>query len=421
MENYTSKTFGCKVNTYDTSLIQKKMDLLTPKTNNRYHIVNTCAVTEAAVLESLRWIRKYKKKHPEEKIIITGCAAQVELSRYKEAGEIDIIIANSHKSELLEIIKKYDEGLLKERVFHSNIFKVSDKGEGGQLEKSRTRFFLKIQDGCNSFCTFCVIPFARGKSRSLSASGLIHAVQKAESQGIREVVLTGVHIGDYKDPDTKKDLSFLVSEILKRTKIPRLRLSSLEPIEINPALFSLYQDERLCPHFHLSIQSASSKVLKSMKRKYTKKEVREILEKIHHFLPEAFVGMDVIAGFPAETQKDFEDTYKILNHSPWTKIHVFPYSPRPSTYALRMKGHSRARILRRAEQLRHLSDERFNEKARLQIGKIKSVLPLQKEALSRDYWPVHWERHWEGKKRSEVRVRLLDWMQETKKFKACLV
>ena len=389
--NYTIKTFGCKVNTYDTALLQKQMEGLNIKSPG-YHIVNTCAVTNTAVMESLRWIRQYKKKHPRIKIVVTGCASQVELNKYLDNQDIDLIVANSHKHQLADILKNDDEKLSGPRVFHSNIFKNTQKGEGGQMESRHTRLFLKIQDGCNQFCTFCVIPFARGKSRSLDTSYLCRHIEKMRSMGAQEVVLTGVHIGDYQDPKTGRGLDYLVEQILKTTKIPRIRLSSLEPVELTPSLLSLYKDERMCPHFHLSIQSASSKILKDMKRKYSQKDVRKCLDQIHRNLPYAFIGMDLIAGFPGESQKDFEETYEFFKDSYWTKMHIFPYSPRPSTYALRRKDHlHRSLIVRRAGLLRNLSRQRLHEQALLQVGRVKYVLPLKKGGLSRDYWPVEWD------------------------------
>ena len=166
--NYSMKTFGCKVNTYDSSLLQKQLvQNCHIQGQNQYHIVNTCAVTESAVLESLRWIRRYRRKNPETIIVVTGCATQVELDYYSKSLDINLVIANSHKHLLSEILEKYENGELKsQKVFHSNIFKNSSLGKGGQVEQSHTRFFLKIQDGCSQFCTFCIIPFARGKSRS---------------------------------------------------------------------------------------------------------------------------------------------------------------------------------------------------------------------------------------------------------------
>ena len=422
---YSMKTFGCKVNTYDTSLIQKQMKSISfeeiESPSAKFHVVNTCAVTETAVAESLRWIRRYKRKNPRTRIVVTGCGAQTELNRYSQSQDVDLIIANSHKHQFADILKNYS-AVSSEKVFHSNIFKNTNKGEGGQVESHRTRLFLKIQDGCSQFCTFCIIPFARGKSRSLSAQQLIHQINKHHTEGVMEVVLTGVHIADYCDPETGANLEDLVRNILLKTSIPRIRLSSLEPVELTDSLLSLYKDQRMCPHFHLSIQSGSTKVLKEMKRKYTREDIQVCLNKIQKLFPSAFVGMDLIAGFPGETQKDFEDTYELFKNTSWTEMHVFPYSPRPKTYALRSQNHcSKAVIVRRAFLLRSLSQQRQRATAQAQIGKIKSFLLLKTGAISRDYWKAEWPHLREGEVYSEQKARLVSWNVDKKAFKVQVV
>ena len=389
---YSVKTFGCKVNTYDSALIQQRLKGSLPK--KRTHIINTCAVTAEAVKEAQYYIRNYRRQHPQDKIVVTGCAAQVETDKFSSLKEVDLVIANSHKAELPTLIKENSDLHNKQtipQVFKNSIFKKSELGIGGSVEKGKTRLFLKIQDGCDSFCTFCIIPFARGKSRSILAEDLACSVQKHYDQGVREVVLTGVHIGDYKD-SSGKDLGDLLTLILKKTNMPRIRLSSLEPPELNDKLFHLFSDPRVCLHFHLSIQSVNTEVLQQMKRQYTAKQVTDTLIKIQKHFPSAFVGMDVIAGFATETQEQFEDTYSNLKNHPWTKIHVFPYSPRRYTYAEKKYPHfSRSLAVKRASLLRHLSENRLNEQKKKQIGSVKSVLPLKyKEGmgLSKDYWTV---------------------------------
>ena len=414
-KKYSVKTFGCKVNTYDSALIQKNLnkkawnEQSVNSSEKAVHIVNTCAVTEEAVKEAQRWVCRYKKKHPRDRILVTGCAAQVETEKFSSLEEVDFVVANSHKSELAEILenklsKTDDENKtlnsavssLDNKTFKSSIFKKSDLGKEGGVESGHTRLFLKIQDGCDSFCTFCIIPFARGKSRSLPPADLVRSVQKHYEKGVREVVLTGVHIGDYRVPgDEKKGLAELVRVLLKETKIPRLRLSSLEPVELSAELLDLFKSSRVCPHFHLSVQSVQSEVLRRMKRQYGAEEVEKSLMDIHQNLPRAFVGMDLIAGFAGESQDQFEETYTRLKNLPWTKIHVFPYSPRRYTYA--EKAYSswpRSVIMKRAGLLRHLSEDRLKSERSRQIGTIKSVLPLKnkiQEGISRDYWAVKWD------------------------------
>lgn len=414
------------MNTYDTSLFQKSLNEKYFKEDEdhppNYHIVNTCAVTRNAVLDSLRWIRNFKKKNPNTHIVVTGCGSQVELDFYKNTEEIDLIIANSHKGMISQILTDHSNGRINQRVFHSNIFKHSTTGEGGVVESHHTRFFLKIQDGCSQFCTFCIIPFARGKSRSLSPSHLIDRINEVHQQGILEVVLTGVHIGDYTDPHTKQGLAYLVDQILKNTNIPRIRLSSLEPIELTDELLEVYQNPRMCQHFHLSIQSGNSKILKDMKRTYGQKHVEKCLNVIHKNWPDAFVGMDLIAGFPGETQSEFEDTYELFKNHSWTHMHVFPYSSRPMTYAARRTDHlSPSLITRRASLLRNLSHERFHSKAQSQVGQVKQILPLKQGGISRDYWSIRLNDTDAKVPTDEYQAKLLSWNPDIQKFTAEMV
>jgi threonylcarbamoyladenosine tRNA methylthiotransferase MtaB len=381
------QTFGCKVNTYDTGLLEKRLQVagFALSTEPRVHILNTCAVTAEATKEALRTIRRIKLKNPDRLVVVTGCAAQVDTEKFKLELGADLVVANSHKGQLEDIILKHLNGENEERIFHSNIFKKEDLEEDGGVEESHTRSFLKIQDGCNSFCTFCVIPFARGKSRSISIESIREKVRVLLADGVKEIVLTGVHIGDYEF-----GLENLIEDLLLNTRVPRLRLTSLEPIEVSDRLLELFQDPRLCPHFHMSIQSASTTVLARMKRKYGATEVSDSLLQIAKKVPGAFVGMDVIVGFPGEGEAEFFETYERLTSLPWTRIHVFPYSERPGTYALRYDGkNSSNEIARRADRLRELSRERYLSVAREQIGVEKKVLVLRDgQGLSRDYWAV---------------------------------
>lgn len=420
---YQVHTFGCKVNTYDAGLIQKNLNsngfaaAVSGDKSARIHVLNTCAVTAEATKEALRYIRRLKVKDPFCTVVVTGCAAQVDTGSFSDLPGADLVVANSHKGSLPDLLTKHFRGELSEKVFKSNIFKKEDLEAGGGIEKSHTRTFLKIQDGCNSFCTYCIIPYARGKSRSISVADLVQRINDLYAEGSREVVLTGVHIGDYEDEvGTKKYvMEDLIQALLERTAMPRFRLSSLEPVEVSERLLDLYKDSRLCPHFHMSIQSANSDVLFHMKRKYTQEDVRKSLLAIESRVPNSFVGMDVITGFPTETDEQFEDTYKTLSELPWTKLHVFPYSERQGTRAAALEvsvyPHVRAE---RAARLRELSLSRYTEQAKKQIGTVKKVLVLKNAAkggqgLSHDYWPVDivgaesFLEHWAGQ---EVDVRI---------------
>ena len=374
-------------------------------------IFNTCAVTAEAGRDIRREAARLKKKNPGAFLVVTGCGAQVETELYAKNPWVDLVVGNSHKKDLPSILKDKlaakeerpfaapaDQGSLgaaslprsHEKVYKSSIFKSSGIYSGLiSPEENRTRAFLKIQDGCDSFCSFCVIPFARGKSRSLPISRILEAARKLTGEGAEEIVLTGVHIGDYSDGE--KGLEDLVRSLLRETAVPRLRLSSLEPPDLTDRLLECYGDERLCPHFHLSVQSASSSVLRSMKRKYGRKDVERAFSRIAKGFPKAFVGLDLIAGFPSESEEDFQETYQVLKERPWTKIHVFPYSPREGTYSARKAGFGRKEILRRAGQIRSLSGFRYESERNRQTGTLKKALLFKgdsRKGLSRDYWRV---------------------------------
>ena len=384
------KTFGCKLNYYDSQLIKKQIQNLELSQKQNIIILNSCAVTAEAGKTIRKEAKKIKKEKPNSLIVLTGCGAQVETELYEKTPEIDIIVGNSDKQNLTSILQNWTPQN-KNKTFKSNIFKSSSiYSDFVSPDTNRTRAFLKIQDGCDSFCTFCIIPFARGKSKSLSKDFLVEAIKTLEDEGVKEVVLTGVHIGDYKDGDIS--LEKLVAYILNKTNIPRLRLTSLEPVEITESLLECYKDERMCPHFHISLQSTNTKVLKTMKRKYGQKEIKTALEKIEKLFPHAFVGMDVIVGFPSESEKDFKESYKFLKEHSWTSLHVFPYSPRKGTYAYRaFKNLPHGEVIQRSSLLRALSKDRLSKSLEKQPGTIKKVLLFKqdnKKGLSRDYWKV---------------------------------
>lgn len=401
-------TYGCKVNTYDSGLLQSRLQKsgFISADEPRVHILNTCAVTKEATREAVKTARKLKTKDPFALVVVTGCAAQVDTEEFTHLPGVDLVVANSHKGQIENLIRSYYNGELRERVYKSNIFKKDDLEAGGGLEQEHTRAFLKIQDGCNSFCTFCVIPFARGKSRSLTIGELVKRIRTLHDQGTQEVVLTGVHIADYRDGE--QVLEDLVESVLAKTKIPRIRLTSLEPGEVSDRLLDLFREERLCRHFHMSIQSANSKVLKDMKRAYDALAVESSLETIARRVPGAFVGMDVISGFPGESEEEFADSYARLDRLPWTRLHVFPYSPRPGTFAARRADAlDRSVIKARAQRLRELSDARLATEAARQVGTSKAALTLRNgKLLSSDYWSIDPESPLAGGLNQFVQVKI---------------
>lgn len=409
-------TFGCKVNTYDTGLIQKNLSDL-DLAGKRVHILNTCAVTHEATKEALRLTRRLKKKDPDSLVVVTGCSAQIDTQDFKNEDAVDLLVANSHKEELKELLEKKIAGKALEKFYHKNIFRKSSMGEGGGIEESHSRSFLKIQDGCNSFCSFCVIPHTRGKSRSLSMESIVKKVKDFVLRGQKEVVITGIHLGDYRD-EKGNILEDMVEALLAQTTLPRLRLTSLEPPELTERLVALCKNPRVCPHFHMSVQSLSTKILKRMKRKYTKEEVLDSLKRAKSL--NAFVGMDVIVGFPGETEEDFQETYQALKDSPyWDKIHVFPYSERPKTGAVLLDGEVPLMERKnRSKLLRALSKERYQQSLKNQVGKKLETLVFDQsnfqdkrflaQGLSRNYYPVVFPEGAPENKEIEVEIVAVD-------------
>lgn len=443
----TYHTFGCKVNTYDTGLIQKSLkDLKSPeslkgenlkniKASSRnpppIHILNTCAVTRSASKEAVKLTRKIKKNDPQAFVVVTGCSAQIDKEMFDLSEAVDLLVGNSHKDELKNLIQKKIEGVELEKFYHKNIFKQSTLGEGGGLEESHSRSFLKIQDGCNSFCSFCVIPHTRGLSRSLELEGLIKKVNEFILMGKKEVVLTGIHLGDYEDSKGNR-LEEMIEAVLEKTTLPRLRLTSLEPLELTERIIELSKNPRFCPHFHMSVQSVNTKILKRMKRTYTKEDVLESFARAKSVNLETFVGMDIIVGFPGETDEDFLETYEALKNSPhWDRIHVFPYSERPKTGALQYKADS-VPVLKRKERsrlLRELSNKRFTERGKAQVGKTLEALILKNssnkdqgftEGLSENYWPVIFKESSVAANQGVVKAKILDFDSEAKSFGALI-
>ena len=401
--NVKIHTFGCKVNAYDSGLIEKNLVAAgfgLAVNDIDVHVLNTCAVTAESTKDAVKQVRRIKAENPLATVVVTGCSAQVDTGAFDQLSGVDLLIANSHKGELPFILNRFLKGEAQQKVYKANIFKKDDLEAGGGEDEKHSRSFLKIQDGCNSFCTYCIIPFARGKSRSIPSRELVQRIKDLEKRNFKEVVLTGVHIGDYEDvlvEDSKRPISSnglsikrgldeLVEIILAETKIPRIRLTSLEPIELTEKLLKSFANPRMCKHFHMSIQSVNSDVLKNMKRNYGKDEVIKCFNRINELFPDAFVGMDIIAGFPTETEEMFLDTYETLVSLPWTRMHVFPYSERPGTRAAEMMNPKLVpwEVRKaRARRLRELSFDRVQKQMEKQIGTIKEGLLLKKNKISK--------------------------------------
>ncbi len=393
---YLVRSLGCKANIVDGQSIEKALQLRgwTPAEDEHdasLCIVNSCTVTDEADRQSRRMASRLASRNPDACVVITGCSAEVDPERLAGTRGVRYIVGNSDKPRIVDLllskiesgqasaprdkasilgqVRGYDEMISRHPMDREWPSAEAQFPRGMVLDEGntlRTRSFLKIQDGCNSFCTYCVIPYGRGPSRSQPPEQVIEQVRGLIDRGVREIVLTGTNIGDYgadwgEELPNGVKLAQLTRRILVETSLERLRMSSLDPTEITQDLIeqSLEFKGRLCPHFHVSLQSPHSRVLRAMKRRYTLVEVERCLEAIRSRLPNAYVGMDIITGFPGETLEEFEQSCAHLERLPWTRLHVFPYSERAGTPATRLAGAVPvAERQRRARVLLELSRKR---------------------------------------------------------------
>jgi threonylcarbamoyladenosine tRNA methylthiotransferase MtaB len=377
-KNIAFYTFGCKLNFSETSFISNKLKsqgygIVHFNEPADYYVINNCTVTREAERKFERLVRSVKSKHPAAKIIAMGCFSEVSADDLSMNPMIDLVLGTNQKFGLAEYISQIESGKL---AGTEHTFAGDKTGfENSYSKGDRTRSFLKVQDGCDYFCSYCAIPHARGRSRSDSVSGIIRSVHEITDEGIREIVLTGVNVGEYKSPEGET-LTDLIQEISKIDKKIRIRISSLEPNLIGDELLELISaDKKFMPHFHIPLQSGSDRILRLMNRKYTSAVFKERILKILEVIPDVFIGIDVIAGFPGETDDDFQETYNLLAGLEIAYLHVFPYSERPGTRASAFaEKNDPAVISKRTHTLIDLSDRKntaFNDKF---IGREREVL-----------------------------------------------
>ncbi|MCX8073412.1 MAG: tRNA (N(6)-L-threonylcarbamoyladenosine(37)-C(2))-methylthiotransferase MtaB [Candidatus Binatia bacterium] len=378
-------TLGCKVNQYDTVAIAQALrrrgcEIVEFPRFADVYIVNSCTVTDRADSESLRLARRARRLNPQALVVLTGCFAQVAPQR-AAIPEVDVVVGLNRLAELVEIVCG-DRPLA--RVVVSDLRqtrKVRTVGVG--TDSSRTRAFLKVQEGCDLFCSFCIVPMARGASRSVPPRAVVEQYDLLASIGVREIVLTGVHLGSWgHDLSPRLELADLVEMLLERDRVPRLRLSSIDPPEITPRLLHLFETApALCPHLHVPIQAGVDSVLRRMRRRYDTELVRACLTEIRSRLPHAAIGTDVIAGFPGETEAEFEEGRAFFESLPLTYLHVFPYSPRQGTTAAKLPEQvPRTTVLHRARELRAQGERKRAAFARMFIGQKLKVLFEDRES-----------------------------------------
>ena len=364
-------TFGCRLNTYESEVMKQQAD---EAGLDNAILVNTCAVTSEAVRQARQQIRKAKRDNPNARIIVTGCAAQTESERFAAMEEVDLVLGNDEKLRAESYRAVPDFGVpLPEKIRVNDIMSVRETAlhliDG--LE-GRTRAFVQIQNGCDHRCTFCIIPFGRGNSRSVAMGPVVDQVAKLVDNGYAEVVLTGVDITSYgADLPGQPKLGTLVKSILKHVPdLPRLRISSIDSIEADPDLMDcIANEERLMPHLHLSLQSGDNMILKRMKRRHNREHTIAFCKDVRALRSDMVFGADIIVGFPTETEEMFQRSLDIVEECDLTHLHVFPYSARPGTPAARMPQMRGPVIRERAARLREAGEAALQRHLQSQIGR----------------------------------------------------
>lgn len=372
-------TLGCKLNFAETSHISK---LLVDNGFSIAHkgeaadvcIVNTCSVTDTADRKCRQAIHKIVSDNPNAFIIVTGCYAQVNPSEIEQIDGVDLVLGAKEKFDILKVMHLLESKEQFERI-QVNDIKSNNSFTPIFSAGDRTRYFLKVQDGCDYYCTYCTIPFARGKSRSASVAHTMQTIDRALEQGAKEIILTGVNIGDFGRGSNERFID-LVKAIDKLTAEVRVRISSVEPNLLEDAIIDIVASSKIiAPHFHIPLQSGSNRVLSLMGRRYTREVFGQKVSLIKRLIPDAFIGVDVIVGMRGETADMFDETLAFLGDTPFSELHIFPYSEREGTKALSIKPIvSQSEKKRRSELLHNLSDSRIADFYRSQRGKTKTVL-----------------------------------------------
>ena len=397
MKKFLIKTNGCKANQLESEIIKEKLlnsgYAEAQKINDaEIYILNSCSVTENADIDALRVLRNIKNKNNAVYTVITGCSAQLNAENIKELDYIDLILGNDDKFGIVEAIKE-NTGKV------SDIFKVKTFNNQPIHNYSKTRGYVKVQDGCNNYCSYCTIPLARGNSRSNNIENILEQIKIYSDANIKEIVLTGIHIGQWgEDFDTPADFLTLI-EAIEKTNIKRYRLGSLNPLEISDTLLKvLSQSEKFCPHFHLSLQSLNDRVLYNMNRHYSAQDCLELTDKIEQHFNLPFIGSDIIVGFPDESDEDFEITCENAIKAKLSNIHVFPYSIRRNTKAAEMKNQVPEKIKHlRAEKLHKIANEKYKNFIEKNIGTTAEILVEKRpdkhtgfpKGITKNYLTIH--------------------------------
>lgn len=375
-------TLGCKVNQYETNaMIQKFIE-------NRYkvvesnekadiYIINTCTVTNMSDRKSRQMLRRVKELNEKSIVVACGCYAQVAKNELEKIKEIDLILGNNEKKNIIKYLEEYMQNQQKQIEVEDVMQKREFVDFGSVTYTEKTRAVIKVQDGCDQFCSYCIIPYARGRVRSRKSESILSEIRRIAEEGIKEVVITGIHVASY-GKDFKEDYKLidLLEEINKIEGIKRIRLGSIEPLLINEEFMKrLVKLEKICHHFHLSLQSGCDDTLRRMNRRYTTEQFRDIVNLLRKYYKDVILTTDIIVGFPGETEEEFNKTYQFLKEIKFYKMHVFKYSPRKGTKAAQMKhqidGNKKEE---RSQKLIELSNENERNYNKQYIGKNVEVL-----------------------------------------------
>lgn len=339
MDKVAFYTLGCKVNQYETEAMEEIFEkngytIVKDDEIADIYVINTCTVTNLSDRKSRQYIRRAKKLNEESIVAVVGCYSQVSPEEVSKIEDVDVIIGTTERNRILELCEKAKENKVKINIVKN--VKTQKEFETINIDdiKSKTRAYIKIQDGCNQFCSYCIIPYARGPIRSRKLDDIIKETEKLAKAGFKEVVLTGIHVASYGKDGINTPLTKVLEEVGNVNGIERIRLSSIEPTLIDEDFMEkIIKIGKVCDHFHLSLQSGSDSVLKRMNRKYTTDEYRNIVKLIRKYMPNAGITTDIIVGFPGETDEEFMETLEFVEEIGFSRIHVFKYSPRKGTPA----------------------------------------------------------------------------------------
>ena len=402
MKRVAFYTLGCKVNQYETEamleLFEKEgYEKAETEDYADVYVINTCTVTHMSDRKSRQYIRRMKKKNPDAIIAVVGCYSQVSPEEILSIDEVNLVMGTNDRKKIVEEVKKIDASRKVSTV--DDIMKVK-AFEEIEINKTngKTRAFLKIQDGCDRYCSYCIIPYARGRVRSRDLESIVKEVENLAANGYKEVVLTGIHVASYGKDIKETDIKLLdvIKQINNIEGIERIRLSSVEPIlftdEFVEAVSAM---DKVCPHYHLSLQSGCDETLKRMKRRYTTEEYKTIVDRLRAAIPNVSITTDVIVGFPGETNEEFDKTYEFLKDIELTHMHIFKYSPRKGTPAATMENQvDPSTKHERSEKLLQLNEENFKKFGQKMLDKEFNVLFEQKvgdnkfEGLTENYVKV---------------------------------